>query len=376
MGWGLGKNSPVILSLGKSNYEAMIDRHGQWVRWRRARKCPCLTESDQPHIHCGKCGGTGYLYDYQRYYSDTLRLTVRDALLELPEGNADSEVLKVYDAKGCAFPFVQCGTFIEITGGAIPKQNELLEIRIRESIVKQLETAELEKTGNGFYRVNGVETSPSKLEGVYYQAPGDVIKVDRIETTEGEAVTVKGYRQNMIRAESEADTLIAYGVEYIMPYKFIILSQELSKADEQLVSAHNGAAVCTFPYIFDVAENDCITVLSGTMTAKTLIAKRGGEQDDIIPEYFVASVESLETKEKEYREGADFIVTGTNHIHWTGEDKPAAGEIMSLVYKYNPTYIVAKSIPMLRTSEDQRIPRKAVLKLFSAFAESRKLQNA
>ena len=32
MGQGLGKNTPVVLSLGKGNYEALIALHGQWVR--------------------------------------------------------------------------------------------------------------------------------------------------------------------------------------------------------------------------------------------------------------------------------------------------------------------------------------------------------
>jgi hypothetical protein len=50
MGWGLGRNSPVVLSLGKANFEAMIDRHGQWVRWRVARKCPCLTTGSRISI--------------------------------------------------------------------------------------------------------------------------------------------------------------------------------------------------------------------------------------------------------------------------------------------------------------------------------------
>ena len=56
---GLGKNSPVILTLGKENYEALIDRHGQWVRWRVATKCPCATKGS-PDIHCRICGGRGY----------------------------------------------------------------------------------------------------------------------------------------------------------------------------------------------------------------------------------------------------------------------------------------------------------------------------
>jgi hypothetical protein len=45
--------------------------------------------------------------------------------------------------------------------------------------------------------------------------------------------------------------------------------------------------------------------------------------------------------------------------------------MMSISYQYNPTYRVAKNIPTLRTSEDQRIPRKVVLQLYSAFGEAK-----
>jgi hypothetical protein len=296
--------------------------------------------------------------------------------MELPAENAGCEILKAYDSKGGEFSFSQAGCFVEITGGSREiKRNEIIELLIRQPAVKRINRAVLEKTGNGFYRVCGAETPQSKQEGVYYKAPGDVLNAERVENADGEPVEIKGYRQNMIRVESEEETLAAYGVDYILPHKFVILSQVLSKADEQLLNVHNGEAVCTFPYMFDVSENDCITVLSGTMTAKALIAKSDGEQDDVIPEFFVASVESLETKTKVYREGADFVLTGTNRICWICTDKPEAGTAMSLVYKYHPTYRVAKNLPMLRTSEDQRMPRKVILRLFSAFAESRRLQN-
>jgi hypothetical protein len=58
-------------------------------------------------------------------------------------------------------------------------------------------------------------------------------------------------------------------------------------------------------------------------------------------------------------------------LHWIGENKPEAGALMAINYQYRPTYRVAKNIPQLRTSEDQHIPRKVILKLFSAFQESR-----
>jgi hypothetical protein len=219
-----------------------------------------------------------------------------------------------------------------------------------------------------------VETPPSKLEGVYYRAEGDVIAVGRVENGAGESVAVLGFRQNMIQLNQDApetETLTAYGIDFILPFKFVVLSQNLNKENTQLVNAHNGDAICTYPYMFNVGENDVLTILSGAVPGKILLTHVSEDTDDIIPEFFVAKVDSLETQDAEYREGTDFIITGTNRLHWTGENKPDDGAAMSINYQYRPTYRVAKNIPQLRTSEDQHIPRKVILKLFAAFQESR-----
>jgi hypothetical protein len=368
---GLGKNSPVVLSQSRSNFEALIDRHGQYTRWRIAKKCPCVTTNNYSDIHCPKCGGAGYIYDYQRTYDDVFRATVRDLIIEIPETYTDSTILEVYDSKGNQFQFCRCGDFIQIRGGPRPlNQNEYVDVRFRETIVKHIENVTLEKAGCGYYRVPGILTAPSKLEGVYYQTAGDVIGADGLQDNDGNPVEITGYRRDMILTNSTAETLKAASVDYILPFKFIVLAQDLNKEDLALVQAHNGNAVCTYPYMFDVAEDDVITVLSGTMTNKIALTRQDDDHDDVIPEYFVSKVKSLDTKSGSFTEGEDFILTGTNRIHWIGEEKPEPEEIISIVFTYYPTYRVAKNIPMLRTSEDQRIPRKVILKLYAAFAEA------
>jgi hypothetical protein len=306
-----------------------------------------------------------------------LRLSVRDNILELPAENTACDVLKVYDAYGNEFQAVKLGVFVEITDG--PRQlnrNEIVELLIRDTVVKHFESAILDRVGNGYYRIPGVETPPSKLEGVYYRAEGDVTSVERVENNTGETVEVIGFRQNMIQINPvapEAETLTAYGIDFIPPFKFVVLSQNLNKENTQLVNAHNGDAICTYPYMFNVAENDVLTILSGTMPGKILLAHVSEETDDIIPEFFIAKVDSLETQDAEYQEGTDFIIAGTNRLHWIGENKPGTGALMAINYQYRPTYRVAKNIPQLRTSEDQRLPRKVILRSFAAFQESRRL---
>jgi hypothetical protein len=359
---GLGKNSPIVLSLGKSNLDALIDRHGQYVRWRIAKKCPCVTINNTSDLHCPKCGGLGNIYNYQREYNDIFRSAVRDNIIAVPDDYAGAEILEVYDAHGKKFQFCRCGDFIQITGDGIPN-NELVDVRVRVPIVKRLEAVTLEKIGGGYYRIPGILTPPSKIDGVFYQFAGDVILAAGVKDAEENPVNVLGYRRDMILTDSSSETLTASFADYIMPVKFIVLSQNLSKEDQAFVTAHNGDAVCTYPYMYNLSEDDVLTVLSGTQTHKIVMLKRGDDLDDTIPEFFIAQVDSIETKTAIFSEGADFIVVGTNKIHWTG-NQPEAGEAMSITYRYHPTYRVAKYVPMLRTSEDQRIPRKVPLKLY------------
>jgi hypothetical protein len=377
MAVGLGKDSPIVLSLGRSNYEALISRHGQYVRWRTARKCACVTPEDEPDIHCEKCGGSGEVYDYQKFYNETLRISARDNIIELPAENIDCEVLKVYDAYGNEFQFVKAGQFVEIIGGHRHiNKNEIIEILIRDTLVKYFESAVLERIGNGYYRAPGVETPPSKLEGVYYKAAGDIIAAGRVEDSAGETVEIIGFRQDMIQVDPsvpQTETLTAYDIDYILPFKFLVLSQNLNKDDSLQLQIAKGEAVCSYPYIFNVGFGDVITVLSGAMPMKDLIKHISDDADDVIFEYFVARIDKLETQTEQYREGVDFILVGTNRIHWIGENRPEIGAFMSISYQYLPTYRVAKNIPQLRTSEDQRIPRKVILQSLAAFQESRKV---
>jgi hypothetical protein len=371
MGYGLGKDTPIILSLGKSNFEALIDRHGQYVRWRIAKKCPCVTANNRADLHCPKCGGIGDIYDYQREYGDVFRATVRDNIISVPDDFADAVILEVYNAYGRQYQFCRCGDFIQITGVVVPN-NQFVDVRVRVPIVKRLENIALEKAGGGYYRVPGILTPPSKLEGVFYQAAGDVIAAAELKDADDNTVNVLGFRRDMILVDSTADTITASSVDYIMPVKFVVLSQNLSKEDQALVNAHNGDAVCTYPYMYNLSENDVLTVLSGSMTHKIVAQKKGDGLDDTIPEFFVARVDSVETKNAAFTEGADFVLTGTNKLHWVG-NQPEAGAAMSITYRYYPTYRAVKDIPMLRTSEDQRIPRKVPLKLYAAFGEAKRV---
>jgi hypothetical protein len=164
-------------------------------------------------------------------------------------------------------------------------------------------------------------------------AAGDIIDItDGVFDAQGHEVDIREYRRDTVLLEDSgaARPLTAFGVKYLKPFKFIVLSQKPSKEDVALVSAHSGDALCVFPYAFNVSEGDVMTVLSGTQTRKIVQKCRGQSHDDTIPDFFVDRVSRLETGEREYTEGQDFIIVGANKIHWIGENRPDEGAICPL----------------------------------------------
>ena len=373
MGQGLGKNSPITLSLGKESYEAMIERHGQYVRWRIAKKCPCTSTGNQPDIHCKRCGGSGDIYDYQKSFISNFRASVVDGVIKLPDNNRDCNVEKIYNYKGYEYPFEKSDKYIKIDDKAMPlTKGESVDIVFTSSLIARIDKIMATRICKCFYCFTDLQEDASSIEGVYYKIVYDVVNIDRLNTADGTPIIVKNYYKNCIEIEEQDEDyqeLIAYKVEYIKPLKFVVLSQNFNKETLYLVQKHNGEAVCTFPYMYDVSENDIITVLTGHMTNKIVMKKVLG--DDVIPEYFVENIVSLETKDKSYEEGKDFIIVGTNRIHWIKDEKPKTQENMSITFRYNPTYRVSESIANLRTSENQRLPKKVILKQLSTFQESR-----
>jgi hypothetical protein len=376
MAAGLGKNSPVVLSLGRGNYEALLERHGQNVRWRVSKKCTCVTGSNQPDPRCKKCGGSGEIYDYQKFYTDTMRVRCDRGIVELPQENMNCEVLKVYDANGIEYKPCQMGQYLKpFSPGKELLNGEVVEIVYRQPMEEFIEQVELEYIGNGYYRVPGVLSNMSNLEGVDYRAPGDIVDMEAVFDSNANEVDILEYRLDTVRLKDEEAQrpITAFGVKYIKPFKFFVLSQNLDEEDEKFLALHEGDAISTFPYRFDVSEGDIITVLSGANTKKVVLKHKGVKKDDTLMDFFIHKVVYLATDYREYIEGIDFVIVGSNKIHWVCDDSPEPDTNMSITYQYLPTYKAHKFVPMLRTSEDQRIPKKVVLQLFSGFNESRRV---
>lgn len=387
MGQGLGENSPVILSLGRANYEALIKRHGQWIRWRTAAKCPCVEKNtQQPDPHCEKCGGRGYIYGNQKeQLIHTVATVDLNGILDVGDSYLDDSLVKVYDCNGNVYTQAEkFGQFISLNAKSFVK-GSYFNVVLKRKIAKKIESIVLEYCGGNYYKVSGIESRRMNIDGIYYTAPSDVISIESVIDGNGEKFAVEQYRLNLAyippkiveNAETGEKTevyptgnLTAKNVKYIEPFTFAVLNQNLNKMDLAQMQIVNGDAVVSFPYSCDVSENDVLTVLAGTITQKNMITHTKLSCDEI-PAFFVESILQVLGKDKEFVNGVDYILVGTNSIKWISDNKPRVGEGYSITYKVYPTYTVVKNIPQLRSSENQRFPKKAVVKLMSAYSEMR-----
>ena len=387
MGQGLGENSPVILSLGRANYEALIKRHGQWIRWRTAAKCPCVEKNtQQPDPHCENCGGRGYIYGNQKeQLIHTVATVDLNGILDVGDSYLDDSLVKVYDCNGNVYTQAEkFGQFISLNAKSFVK-GSYFNVVLKREIAKKIESIVLEYCGGNYYKVSGIESRRMNIDGIYYTAPSDVISIESVIDGNGEKFAVEQYRLNLAyippkiveNAETGEKTeiypvgdLTAKNVKYIEPFTFAVLNQNLNKMDLAQMQIVNGDAVVSFPYSCDVSENDVLTVLAGTITQKNMITHTKLSCDEI-PAFFVESIVQVLGKDKEFVNGVDYILVGTNSIKWISDNKPGVGEGYSITYKVYPTYTVVKNIPQLRSSENQRFPKKAVVKLMSAYSEMR-----
>ncbi len=394
MGQGLGRNSPVVLSLGRENYEALIDRHGQWMRWRVAEKCPCSTgASMQPDIRCKKCGGLGVTYGFQKEADAWQVVQVTDAsgIVDVGAELSGCRLVKVYDTDGNCYPdATKEDGFVFLNSEKLPAKGDYVTVVMSRETAITAVGGRCERIGAGWYRVPGLESSNQKIAGIYHTAPGDIISIGKITDANGRVYEASELRQDTFfiepltetvtdddgneeeREVPIADPVRAEGVRYIPPFCFVLLSQNLSKAEADMVRELEGDAVLTFPWCYDVAEDDVVTVLSGTITRKAVVCRKSAGYD-VLPSYFAGGITLCRGRARDYTEGEDFILCGTNRIKWLAEDAPAEGEAYSVTYRIFPTYKVLKSVPQVRTSENQRMPKKAVVRLYDTYGELRKI---
>jgi hypothetical protein len=309
--------------------------------------------------------------------TQTIGVNDNSGIIEVLQEYEEAVLIEVFDYSGKKYTAEKTGVYISLD--LSPEKGTYLYAVMSMETLKRLDEAECEDAGGGYYRVNGLRFRRAGIDGLYQTAPGDIEKIEVITDADGKEYHPKEFRADMfyieplkIGGEIQGITgpLTAKGIEYVPPFVFALLSQNLSEPDAEEVIKAKGDAILTFPYNCDVGNDDVLTVLAGTYTQKEVVNRVEGV-DDVIGAYFVMDIVSCIGLHREYRKGTDYILAGTNRIKWLCEDAPDPGEAYSITYHICPTYKVVKSIPQVRTSENQRLPKKAVVELYSTHGEKR-----
>ncbi len=361
-GYGLGKNSPVTIAIGKENYEGLISRHGQRVRWLQAVQCPCLQLNNRVDIQCPICGGEGWRYRFQQSIEERVSAPmVEDNLVEFPAAYESQAIISVTNYAGIECPVAErYDQYARLSSEYAIHRGERVEVLFRKTLFRTLGMASAIYKGDGRFFLPAVGT-------------GDITAVEMLRNvTSGISYPIVSFRKDSVLATVETapdhDAVFeATGVEILDPPTFVVVGQQHREADAKFLEGVNGDASMTFPQAYMVGESDVVTLLSAHQVGKCLLTRGTGM--DVIPEFYISSVDYIESGSTTYVQGVDFELWGDNRIRWlSGGAKPALGAPMFIFYQACPTYRVIKDFPTIRSSENQELPRRVALKLLSTYS--------
>ena len=162
MGFGLGEITPIIIKLERENFNALIGRHGQQIRWLTSEKCPCILNNQKVDENCSFCMGKGVTYGHQATSSRVEKLTAPiDGII------AQADVIWVRDFVGNEYTITSQDCVAYVTG----------VIKGRQYQVKYTEDVTLSGTGTATYIADGLYSIDLPVQVVFDTVQGDLLTV-------------------------------------------------------------------------------------------------------------------------------------------------------------------------------------------------------
>ena len=362
MAQGLGKNSAITLQLTRENYEALVLRHGQWIKWLKGEKCTCILKTGRVDPSCTNCKGDGWSYTYQKnrkIYSEPL-IKLTDTIFKIE--NVPGKIQKITRVTDGVkdYVFTVDEEYIKVLSVESGKY-----LYADASISNEIEiNTTAEYIGNNRF----IADIPKKITEVG-SIPGDIVEVIEIKNDRNDEVyTVVKNSRNYIVINTPVDPILeddtfSVDLKYIEPFRFVILSQVQNKLDMNFLENVGGSSILLFANEYDISDGDVIVSLVAEIKKKEITVKENGLYDTL-PDFYIKSVEKIVTPDSEYLPEVDFVLEVPNIIKWI-TTPPDMGTYMSIDYLYKPAYRVLKEFPNVRSSEDKLLPRRVALKLLN-----------
>lgn len=354
MGIGLGEITPINLQLTRENFNALIGRHGQSVRWLMSEKCSCIDKYQNVDANCEICKGKGVNYTTQ---TESIRVEILTAPID---GIIEQEnVIEVKDLTGKIYPITESNCVTYVNG----------VLKGQKYQVKYIEDVSKTKNGTAGYMADKLYKIDLQIESTFGDIQGSLLSVTA--TFNNTPLTVKEIFRNCFEIEESLNhgDVVEYICTYIEPFIFALTQNNQTEEDRKFLSDVGGTALLTFPQRWTIYEEDVIVSLNGTLAKKEVIFSSG--DIDNLPSFYPAELISAsvirEKKKVSFEPNIDFIIYKGSQIKWITENKPEDEEKLSISYTYNPTYKVLGEMPSPRTSENNRFPRKVALKVYTDY---------
>jgi len=350
---GLGEITPVKLQLSRENFNALIGRHSQPIRWLISEKCPCVQNNLKVDENCPLCKGNSVIYN-----NPTGSLRVESLKAPIDGVIDQTNIIWVRDFSGNDYPVTTQDCMAYVTG---VKKGQVYQVKYTEE-VNLSGSGIAEYIADKLYKID----IPTLVE--FDTVQGSILSVSAVAN--GSPLTVSTIFRNCFEI---TDTIlpadeVTVTYEYINPFKFALIQNNFTKTDQKFLSDIGGDGILIFPQRWEVYEKDIIVALNASQIKKTVFRSTG--VIDTLPSFYPYELKSayvLRAGVKyPFEPGVDFVLYSGNKIKWIG-DAPTDKEQVSISYSYNVVYRVMSESPAPRTSEDNRFPRKVALKLVTDF---------
>lgn len=351
MAVGLGEITPIKLQLTRESFNAAIGRHHQPIRWLVAVNCPCIGENQRVDANCPLCHGkrVSYITPTTSERVETFTAVI-DGVIE------QDNVIWIRDFTGKEYTITdhECVTYVDGV-----KKGQQYQVKYVEDVTQ---------TGSGIaqYIADKLYRIDLPTQVAFGDVQGDLLKVTA--SFNGSPLTVTTLFRNCFEI---SDTInpgdqVDVVYEYINPFEFLLLSQNLQKSDQRYLIDNSGDAMLTFPQRWEIYTNDIIIALNATQIKKHIFESTG--DIDYLPSAYLGELKQAYSIRNEVKHNyipyVDFTLYKGNRIKWI-QNKPDPGEQVSITYSYYIVYKVMGDMPAPRTSENNRFPRKVALKVYT-----------
>jgi hypothetical protein len=349
---GLGEITPVKIQLTRENFNALIARHAQPVRWIRAEKCPCAGNNLKIDENCPLCNGTGYTY-----YDPTESYHIENVVAPIDGVINISGVVWIRDLAGKNIDFTD-GDCVAYAPGVLKGDTYT---------VKYLEDVAIPGSGVAEYVSDGLY----RVDLPYSVASGEVQGALKTVTASvgGEPRVVCSMFRNMFQLDipPAAGTQVDVEYTYVEPFEFALIHNNFTKSDQKFLDEIKGDGLVIFPQRWEISEGDIIIALNATLTEKHVFQSTSCV--DNLPSFYPVDIRSAwsicDEERTDYDITTDISVFKGGSIKWISDNGPAEGDRVSIAYTYNPAYKVLGKFPDPRTSENNVFPRKAAIQLLT-----------